>query len=1067
MDNFRTIDGSGNNPNDLGETGASLRRLLRPAYGSDGVIDDLPRGITENEPGNPFIGSSNLPNPREISNEVSDQTESVTNYLDTSDWIWQWGQFLDHDLDLNEGANEPFFIPVDPEDPIADELPRFTPDGSNQSQQVLIIDPEQPEEAGLVLPFLGNTAPEGTISLEELITSPDFTPTDEFASDIESDFATTLADGESELEVEISEQGIPFIPLTRIADANESEPLRQYVNELTSFIDGSQVYGSEEERAEFLRAHDGTGKLKSQIVNGEELLPLDREESGLGNANPLELDKDELFIAGDVRANEQIGLTAAHTLFVREHNRIAEEIGNRIEQGDKALLDLQEESGLETGDFIYESARKVVGAEIQFITYNEYLPLLLGDSLLEDYSGYDPNVNPNISLEFANVSFRLGHSQLSNEIQRVNPDGTTVESIPLGDAFFDPQEVKDDGVNSLLLGLPTQVAQEVDNLIVDGVRNFLFDAETGGFDLAAVNIQRGRDVGLPSYNDARRGLGLAPATSFLTTDSEQGITSDPETAARLASVYDSVEDVDFWIGGISEDPVNGGLVGELFSVVLTEQFENLRSGDRFFYLNDSSELEILAPDLSNTTLSDIIQQNTTADIVIQENAFLVPSLSVEAVDSEENAESIDFTVSLSDVSGAIVTVDYETVDAVGTAGTDYVSQQGTLTFNPGEQTKTVSIPLLNDDVLQNNETFFLRLDNASNDNIDLGLAVSKPTIEREISGTTSDDVINGSFFRDSIEGNAGTDTISGGLGNDFIEGDDGNDVLNGEFNFSGSLSQDNVQNLVGFLSATDEGNTVDEELTVEEIEQLDPENTMILFGEDLEEIDFKTDGTLDLDRDRFDTGNSVSIEDNNLTLDSNQLNIRSFLSSNDTQLGGFGNDTLNGGFGNDTQLGGDGNDILNGDFNFGSRFGTFNFFGFLNGNDVQIGGSGNDKLTSGAGNDKLNGTGDRFGVGEIDELTGGSGRDTFVLGDGENVFYSSQNGFDYALITDFEVGRDTIELKGEIADYVLAPTSGDLPQGTGLYLDVDSSGDFTSDTDELIAISTQTIGSLENGFSLI
>ena len=113
MDNFRTIDGSDNNPNDLGETGASLRRLLDPAYESDGIIDDLPRGITESEPGNPFIGPSDLPNPREISNEVSAQTESVTNYLDASDWIWQWGQFLDHDLSLTDiGKTETFNISI-------------------------------------------------------------------------------------------------------------------------------------------------------------------------------------------------------------------------------------------------------------------------------------------------------------------------------------------------------------------------------------------------------------------------------------------------------------------------------------------------------------------------------------------------------------------------------------------------------------------------------------------------------------------------------------------------------------------------------------------------------------------------------------------------------------------------------------------------------------------------------------------------------------------------------------------------------------------------------------------
>ena len=255
MIDFRTIDGSANNPNDRGEAGASLRRILSPAFESDGVNDDLPRGIEEQEPGNPFIGPSNLPNPREISNVVSNQTESVTNYLDASDWIWQWGQFLDHDLDLNEGADEPFFIPVDPNDPIADGLRIFFPEGNNQAQLVLMIDPEEPEESGLVLPLLDGATSEEAITLEELTVSPEFAPTDEFVSELEDNFSIQALD-EPDVEVEISEEGIPFIPFTRIADANESEPLRQYINEITAFIDGSQVYGSEEERAEFLRTQN-------------------------------------------------------------------------------------------------------------------------------------------------------------------------------------------------------------------------------------------------------------------------------------------------------------------------------------------------------------------------------------------------------------------------------------------------------------------------------------------------------------------------------------------------------------------------------------------------------------------------------------------------------------------------------------------------------------------------------------------------------------------------------------------------------------------------------------------
>ena len=993
MDNFRTIDGSGNNPNNLGVAGADLRRLLEPDFGSDGEFNDLPRGITAKEEGNDAIGPSDLPNPRNISNTISDQTRSVPNYLDTSDWIWQWGQFLDHDLDLNEGGRTEenrFFIPIDPDDFLvtredfpANEIEAAVASVPTNDGEEQLIAVQSDEE--LTTPFFNDT-PVETISLEELMTSEEFVITEEFAEDLEEEFDIDLSvesvqasESNGDESPDVPEE-IPFITFFRIPDADESEPLRQYVNEITAFIDGSQVYGSEEERAEFLRANDGTGKLESQVVNGEELLPL--EEDGV------------FFAAGDARVNEQVGLTSAHTLFLREHNRVAEEIGSRLEQGDADLVALQEKSGLETGDFIYEAARKVVGAELQYITYNEYLPLLLGDSLLDDYDGYDPDVNPNISVEFANVSFRLGHSQLSNELQRVNPDGTTEDSIALADAFFDPQIVKDNGVDSFLLGLPTQVAQEVDNLLVDGVRNFLFPATTGGFDLAAVNIQRGRDVGLPSYNDARRELGLTPATAFLTTDSEQGITSNPEIASRFAAAYDSVEDVDFWIGGISEDPVNNGLVGELFSTILTEQFKNQRSGDRFFYLNDSEDLAVLAPELENTTLSGIIQQNTSDDVVIQENAFLVPGLSVEAADSSENANSQDFTVSLSDVSGVPVTVDFATVDGVGTAGSDYVAQQGTLTFNPGEQSKTVSVELLGDAVLQDNETFLLRLSNSSNNNIDRSLAVSTPTIENEVVGTASDDALNGSSARDSIEGNDGNDTISGRLNNDLIDGGDGDDLINGDTNGSNRSS-------VGISPGSS----------------------------------------------RFNSGN--------------------FRGTNDTEFGGSGNDTLNGNFGSDTQLGDDGDDLLVGDFNFESSFGASSSFGFSSGNDVQIGGDGNDTLNGGAGNDTLNGTGNGLGVGEIDELTGGSDGDTYILGDRQNVYYVGQNDFDYALITNFEVGQDTIELNGAAADYVIAPTMGDLPQGTGLYLDSDGSGDFTSGSDELIAISTQTFDSFDDGFSFV
>ncbi|NES68754.1 MAG: peroxiredoxin, partial [Okeania sp. SIO2D1] len=415
----------------------------------------------------------------------------------------------------------------------------------------------------------------------------------------------------------------PFLPFIRVAAAPDTgtglDNPRQQLNQITSFIDGSQVYGSDQERANFLRTLDGTGKLKSQLINGEELLPFNT--AGFTNANIMAPIPDEnMFIAGDVRANEQIGLTAVHTLFMREHNRLAEDLSSRLASGDAAILAQLDESELEEGDFIYESARKLVGAQIQVITYNEFLPLLIGDRLLDSYNGYNPQVDPAVSNEFANAAFRVGHTLLSPEIARVSDNGSVLATIPLGNAFFDPQEIIDNGIDSLLLGLASQKAQRVDNMLVDGVRNFLPPIPTGGFDLATINLARGRDIGLPSYNSARLGLGLQPVTSFLTTEDELGITSDPEVANLFASIYESVDDVDFWIGGISEMPINNGLVGELLNVVIKEQFLRTMAGDRFFYLNDLEHLLVLDPHLETTRLADLIRRNSKIKN-IQDNAF--------------------------------------------------------------------------------------------------------------------------------------------------------------------------------------------------------------------------------------------------------------------------------------------------------------------------------------------------------------------------------------------------------------------------------------------------------------
>ena len=344
-----------------------------------------------------------------------------------------------------------------------------------------------------------------------------------------------------------------------------------------------------------LRMLDGTGRLKTGAGN---LLPFNTQ--GLSNAGG---DSDSLFVAGDVRANEQLGLTVMHTLFVREHNRLARLVA-------RANPEL-------SGDGIYLRARRLVGAEMQLITYREYLPALLGPDAIPAYTGYKPSVDASIANLFSTGPYRYGHSALSPTLYRLDAQGNEIPegNLALRDAFFAPHRLVDEGgIEPLLRGLANQVCQNIDPFVIDDVRNFLFgEPGQGGFDLVSLNIQRGRDHGLPSYNDTRSALGLARATRF------SDISSKPDIQQRLAAVYQHVDDVDVWVGGLSEDPVPGALVGELIARVVRNQFIALRDGDRFWYqlrLDDDERRMV-----EGLRLADIIRLNTGIRDELHDNVF--------------------------------------------------------------------------------------------------------------------------------------------------------------------------------------------------------------------------------------------------------------------------------------------------------------------------------------------------------------------------------------------------------------------------------------------------------------
>ena len=376
---------------------------------------------------------------------------------------------------------------------------------------------------------------------------------------------------------------------------------RRQTNVVTAFIDASQVYGSERTRAHALRANDNTGRLKTSHQG--RFLPYN--EQGLENEGGSNL--RNLFLAGDVRVNEQIGLTSMHTLFVREHNRLAEIIADQ-------------NPGL-SGDEIYQLARKVVGAQIQAITFNEFLPLLLGPDAIGPYSGYDPSVDPTIASEFSAAAYRVGHTLLSPNLLLLllGADGETSQ-ISLAQAFFNPSFVGDHGISVVLRGLAAQQAQDVDSLVVNEVRNFLLREPHGPtFDLAALNIQRARDHGVGDYNTVRSAYGLPPVESFA------DISSKPSVQLALKLAYGNVDDLDLWPAGLAEDHVLGAAVGETLQAIISDQFRRLRDGDRHWFENDPYFLAnpVLLDQVRGTTLADIIRRNSPIDSEIDDNAFVV------------------------------------------------------------------------------------------------------------------------------------------------------------------------------------------------------------------------------------------------------------------------------------------------------------------------------------------------------------------------------------------------------------------------------------------------------------
>ena len=596
---YQSIDGSGNNIEspDLGVANTPYRRFAPSAY-SDG-----------------FSEPAEGPNARFISNRIfEDNALNIFSPNGVTQWAWTWGQFLDHTVGLAALGTEPMDTAFDSNDP----LENFT------------------NTAG-VLHATRSLAAEGT---------------------------------------------------------GDSVP-REQINTLSSYLDAFAIYGASEDRLEWLREGPVDGDMSNNgaklLLTEDGFLPTRTQRGDASSAPNMVLGgqlafapdaDDQAIVAGDSRANENIGLTTVQTLFARDHNRIVDLLPNGWSEQRK-----------------FETARQLVIATMQYITYEEWLPAQGVE--LSNAKGYQPDVDPRITNEFATVGYRA-HSMIHGEIEvetdaaryddaaisrfldygvEVEQDGEHVElAVPLNVAFHRPQLVPEIGLEPLLAGLGGEPQYRNDEQFDNQLRSVLFQLPTQALadssacldgpelnecftlvlDLGVLDIERSRDHGIARYNDLREAYGLSRVDDFVSITGESteefpmddpmvdntDPLNDPDImdfvalrdvngqpveigseaagtdvveaerrstlAARLKGIYSNADEVDAFVGMVSEPQFPGSEFGELQHAIWKQQFEALRDGDRFFYAWNKA----LSPYANPRSKSGLTWKRTLADVIV-------------------------------------------------------------------------------------------------------------------------------------------------------------------------------------------------------------------------------------------------------------------------------------------------------------------------------------------------------------------------------------------------------------------------------------------------------------------
>ncbi len=553
----------------------------------------------------------------------------------------------------------------------------------------------------------------------------------------------------------------------------------EHINKTSPFVDQNQAYGSHDAVTDLLRRWelgddgqklqtayllagdtDATGRGLLPTLNhirenyrimtdGGELTAADIANfDGTGQALLLDfipaftpagqLDLDAIghyFIAGDGRANENVMLTSIHTIWARNHNFWVDELKAKT-------------GGAWSEEQYFEAARVINIAEYQRVVFTEFADAMAGGlngGGTHGFGGYDPETNAAISAEFAHVAYRFGHSMLNETVSYV--DGVTGElaQTSLVNAFLSPQNVGALGVANLIRGATAVEHQAIDIHVVNALRNQLVGRP---LDLAALNIFRGRDTGVGTFNEVRADLFARTGDSELRPYEgwdhfqDRNDISDADMAKLKAAYPEGFEAVDLWVGGLMERPREGQL-GSTFAYIFLEQLDRLQEGDRFYYLHQ----------LDDADFRDQINDQTFAEIIARNTGLTgLPANSVEATPLASTPPTEEPPAEEPQAGAPTQGPD----EIVGTPGDDEIDGLGGNDVIAGGEG--------NDD-LSGGEGHDELSGDAGNDRLD---------------GGAGNDLLAGGAGSDELHGGAGNDDLSGGAGNDELHGGAGNDALSGD-----------------------------------------------------------------------------------------------------------------------------------------------------------------------------------------------------------------------------------------------------------------------------------------------